>query len=36
MEHLMHDLDRVAWTALTVLLVITAVAFVGFLFLAAI
>lgn len=36
MTHLLHDLDAVAWTALTVLMVITGIALLGFLFLAAI
>ena len=36
MEHLVRDLDRMVMTGLTVLLVITAVALLGFLFLAAI
>ena len=36
MARVIRDLDRLALVALTVVLVITAVAFVGFLFLAAI
>jgi hypothetical protein len=36
MAHLMHSLDHVAWAVLTALLVITAVALLGFVFLAAI
>jgi hypothetical protein len=36
MAHLMHNLDAVAWALITALLVITAVALLGFLFLAAI
>ena len=36
MAHLVHNLDTVAWAVLTALLVITAVALLGFLFLAAI
>ena len=36
MAHLMHSLDNVAWAVITALLVITAVALLGFLFLAAI
>jgi|GEM_PF-2727625 hypothetical protein len=36
MAHLMRSLDNVAWVVLTALLVITAVALLGFLFLAAI
>jgi hypothetical protein len=36
MAHLMHRLDNVAWAVLAPLLVITAVALLGFVFLAAI
>jgi hypothetical protein len=36
MAHLMHSLDNVAWAVLAALLVITAVALLGFVFLAAI
>jgi len=36
MVHILRDLDNVVWTALTVLLAIIVIAFVGFLFLAAI
>jgi hypothetical protein len=36
MAHRVHNLDNVAWAVLTALLVITAVALLGFLFLAAI
>ena len=36
MAHLMRNLDNVAWAALTALLVITAAALLGFVFLAAI
>jgi hypothetical protein len=36
MAHLVHNLDNVAWAVLTAPLVITAVALLGLLFLAAI
>ena len=36
MAHLVHNFDTVAWAVLTALLVIPAVALLGFLFLAAI
>jgi hypothetical protein len=36
MAHLLRRLDSVAWAVITALLVITAVALLGFLFLAAI
>jgi hypothetical protein len=36
MAHLVHNLDNVAWAVLTALLVITAVALLSLLFLAAI
>ena len=36
MAHMVHNLDNVAWAVLTALLVITAVALLGFVFLAAI
>jgi hypothetical protein len=36
MARVLRDLDRVAWVALTAVMVITAVALVGFLFLVAI